>query len=155
MRKVTSQPHPVLGIMITPSYLQNQSMVRSQELNTSRLFSHTRLIQVPGCTDTRSADQQICCCPGQSSPAILLSPNKFQFDSEKPVPEAKDLVVTLEKRTISYLCVSARIRVIDPFKQNTTWHWKMQTLRIVLRLNVPSRPSQSFTLSFLREKQWR
>ena len=92
-------------------------MVRSQELNTSRLFSHTRLIQVPGCTDTRSADQQICCCPGQSSPAILLSPNKFQFDSQKPVPEAKDLVVTLEKRTISYLCVSSRIRVIDPFNQ--------------------------------------
>ena len=51
------------------------------QINTSRLFSHTRLIQVPGCTDTRSADQQICCCPGQSSPAILLSPNKFQFDS--------------------------------------------------------------------------
>ena len=33
------------------------------------------------------------------------------------VPEAKDLVVALEKRTISYLSVSARIRVIDPFSQ--------------------------------------
>ena len=32
-------------------------------------------------------------------------------------PEAKDLVVTLEKRTVSYLSVSARIRVIDPFSQ--------------------------------------
>ena len=114
------------------------------QINTSRLFSHTRLIQVPGCTVTRSADQQIPCCPGQSSPAILLSPNRF--DSQKPVLEAKDLVVTLKKQTISYLCVSARIRVIDPFNQNTTWHWTMQTLRIVLRLNVPSRPSQSFTL---------
>ena len=30
---------------------------------------------------------------------------------------AKDLVVTLEKRSISYLSVSARIRVIDPFSQ--------------------------------------
>ena len=29
----------------------------------------------------------------------------------------------------------------------------MQTLRIVLRLNVPSRSSQSFTLSALREKK--
>ena len=34
-----------------------------------------------------------------------------------PVPEAKDLAVFLEKRTISYLSVSARIRMIDPFRQ--------------------------------------
>ena len=52
---------------------------------------------------------------GQSSSAILLSPNSF--DPQEPVPEAKDLVVTLEQRTISYLSVSARIRVIDPFSQ--------------------------------------
>ena len=37
--------------------------------------------------------------PGQSSPAILLSPNSF--DSWEPVPEAKDLVVTLEKGKVS------------------------------------------------------
>ena len=53
--------------------------------------------------------------PGQSSPAVLLSPNSFH--SLEPFPEAKDLVVTLEKRTISYLSVSARIGVIDPFTQ--------------------------------------
>ena len=47
---------------------------------------------------------------------MLLSP--YSFDSQEPVPEAKDLVVTLEKRTISYLSVSARIRVIhNPFGQ--------------------------------------
>ena len=51
--------------------------------------------------------------PGQSSHAILLSP--ISFDGLNPVPEAKDLVVTVEKRTILYLTVSARIRVIDPF----------------------------------------
>ena len=34
-----------------------------------------------------------------------------------PSPQAKGLVVTLEKRTISNLSVSARIRVIDPFSQ--------------------------------------
>ena len=124
------------------------------QINTSRLFSRTRLIHVPGCTVTQSADQKIPCCPGQSSPAILLLPNRFQFNSSKPFPAAKDLVVTWEKRTMSYLCVSARIRVIDPFNQNTTRHWTMQTLRIVLRLNFPSRPSHSlnFTLSALREK---
>ena len=43
------------------------------------------------------------------------SPNSFH--SLEPVPEAKDSVVTLEKRTISYLSVSVRIRVIDPFSQ--------------------------------------
>ena len=53
--------------------------------------------------------------PDVSPPAILLSPNSF--DSLEPVHEVKDLVVTLEKRTISYLSVSARIRVIDPFSQ--------------------------------------
>ena len=93
--------------------------------NTSGLFSYNRLIQTPGCRVTRSADQLSLVVtpekktgslgPGQSSPAIFLSPSSF--DSWEPVPEAKDLVVTLEKRTISYLSVSARIRVIDPFSQ--------------------------------------
>ena len=46
---------------------------------------------------------------------MLLSPNSC--DSQEPVPEAKDLVVTLEKWTIPYLSVSARISVIDPFNQ--------------------------------------
>ena len=32
-------------------------------------------------------------------------------------PEAKDLVVTLEERTVSHVSVSTRIRVIDPFSQ--------------------------------------
>ena len=50
-----------------------------------------------------SHQKEKCLGPGQSSPEIFLS------------SEAKDLVVTLEKRTISYLSVSARIRVIDPF----------------------------------------
>ena len=45
----------------------------------------------------------------------MLSPNSF--DSQEPDPEAKDLAVNLEKRTISYLAVSARVRVIDPFGQ--------------------------------------
>ena len=53
---------------------------------------------------------------GQSSPAICsrlihLTP-KTLFS-----PKAKDLVVALEKRTVSYLSVSARIWVIDPFSQ--------------------------------------
>ena len=38
---------------------------------------------------------------------MSLSPNYFDF--QEPVLEAKDLVVTLEKRTISHLSVSARI----------------------------------------------
>ena len=33
------------------------------------------------------------------------------------VPEAKDLVVTLEKRTISSISVSARMGVIDAFSE--------------------------------------
>ena len=49
------------------------------------------------------------------SPTCLLSSNSFDF--EERVPEAKDFVVTLEKPAISYLSVSARIRVIDPFSQ--------------------------------------
>ena len=52
---------------------------------------------------------------GQSSPAMSLSPKSFY--SQEPVPEAKNLVVHLEKRTIPYLSVSARIRVIAPFSQ--------------------------------------
>ena len=51
----------------------------------------------------------------QSSPAMSLSPKSFY--SQEPVPEAKKLVFGLEKRTIPYLSLSARIRVIDPFNQ--------------------------------------
>ena len=81
----------------------------------------TRLIQVP---DVESHGRRITLAlfshqkslgPGQSSPAFLLSPNSF--DSWEPISEAKDLVVTLEKRTKSYLSVSARIRVIDQLSQ--------------------------------------
>ena len=48
--------------------------------------------------------------PDKSSVAILLSPNSCY--SLKLIPGTKALVFTLEKRTISYLSVSARIRVI-------------------------------------------
>ena len=74
------------------------------QIDTSWLLSYTRFIQVPGGTVTRLD-------PDQSSPTILLSSNSF--DSWKLVPDDKALVVTLEKRAISYLSVSARIRVID------------------------------------------
>ena len=76
------------------------------QIDTSWLLSYIRFIQVPGRTVTRLD-------PDQSSPAILLSPNSF--DSWKLVPDAKALVVTLEKQAISYLSVSGRIRVIDPY----------------------------------------
>ena len=52
---------------------------------------------------------------GQSSPAMSLSPKSIY--SQEPVPEAKKLVVDLEKRTIPYLSVSARIWVIDRFNK--------------------------------------
>ena len=76
------------------------------QIDTSWLLSYTRFIQVPGRTVTRLD-------PDQSSPTILLSSNSF--DSWKLVPDDKALVVTLEKRAISYLSVSGRIRVIDPY----------------------------------------
>ena len=60
-------------------------------------------------------EKKTCLGPGQSPPAILLSPDSF--DSLEPVHKVKDLVVTVEKRTTSYLSVSARIGVIDPFSQ--------------------------------------
>ena len=73
---------------------------------------------------------------------MLLSP--YSFDSQEPVPEAKDLVVTLEERTISYLFVSARIRVIDPFNQ-----MKREYNTILDNADSANRnnfvPSQSFT----------
>ena len=54
------------------------------QINTSGLFSYTRLIQVPGCTVTRSGDQHRPCFHtrnkwslglGESSPGILLTPD--------------------------------------------------------------------------------
>ena len=79
---------------------------------------------------------------GQSSPAILLSPNSF--DSLEPVPEAKDLVVTLEKQTISYLSVSARIREINPFSQmKREYNTILDDADSANRNNFV--PSQSFT----------
>ena len=42
---------------------------------------------------------------------LQVSPNSF--DSQEPLPEARDLVVSLEKPTIEYLSV----RVMDPFSQ--------------------------------------
>ena len=73
---------------------------------------------------------------------MLLSPNSF--DSQEPVPEAKDLVVTLEKWTISYLSVSARIRVIDPFSQmKREYNTILDDADSANRNNFV--PSQSFT----------
>ena len=46
---------------------------------------------------------------------MSLSPKSIC--SQEPVPEAKKLVVDLEKRTIPYLSVSARIWVIDRFNK--------------------------------------
>ena len=61
-----------------------------------------------------------------------------------PVSEAKHLVVTLEKQTISYLSVSARIRVIDPLSQ-----MKREYNTILDDVDSENRnnfvPSQSFT----------
>ena len=118
------------------------------QINTSELFSKTRLIQAPGCRVTRSADRHSLVFtpeslgPGQSSLAILLSPNSF--DSWELVPEAKDLVVTLEKRTIPYLSVSARIRVIDPFSQmKREYNTILDDADSANRNNFV--PSQSFT----------
>ena len=67
---------------------------------------------------------------------MFLSPNSF--DSQEPVSEPKNLVVTLEKRTISYLSVSVRIRVIVPFNQMKREYNEILddvTLRIVLTLS--------------------
>ena len=67
---------------------------------------------------------------------MFLSPNSF--DSQEPVSEPKNLEVTLEKRTISYLSVSVRIRVIVPFNQMKREYNTILddvTLRIVLTLS--------------------
>ena len=66
------------------------------------------------------------------------------FDSKEPVPVAKVLVVTLERRTISYLSVSARIRVIDPFSQmKREYNTILDDADSANRNNFV--PSQSFT----------
>ena len=73
---------------------------------------------------------------------MFLSPNSF--DSQEPVSEPKDLVVTLEKRTISYLSVSVRIRVIVPFNQmKREYNTILDDVNSANRLNIV--PSQSFT----------
>ena len=73
---------------------------------------------------------------------MLLSPSSF--DSQEPVPEAKDLVVTLEKWTIPYLSVSARISVIDPFNQmKREYNTILDDADSANRNNFV--PSQSFT----------
>ena len=73
---------------------------------------------------------------------MFLSPNSF--DSQEPVSEPKDLVVTLEKRTISYLSVSARIRVIDPFsRMKREYNTILDDADSANRNNFV--PSQSFT----------
>ena len=73
---------------------------------------------------------------------MLLSP--YSFDSQEPVSEAKDLLVTLEKRTISYFFVSARIRVIDPFNQmKREYNTILDDADSANRNNFV--PSQSFT----------
>ena len=129
--RLSTTTHNLLTFKMSEISSNNSKNSAYCQINTSGLFSYTRVIHVPGSVG-----------PGQSSPAILLSPNSF--DSWEPVPEAKDLVVTLEKRTMPYLSVSARIRVIDPFSQmkiDIIRYWTMQTLRIVITLSH----RQSFT----------
>ena len=80
--------------------------------------------------------------PDKSSVAILLSPNSCY--SLKLIPGTKALVFTLEKRTISYLSVSARIRVIDPFSQmKREYNTILDDADSANRNNFV--PSQSFT----------
>ena len=73
------------------------------QINTSGSFSYTRLIQVPGCTVTRSADQHRPCFNTRNKRSLGLGES-----SPGIIPE---------KRTISFLSVSARIRGIDSFSQ--------------------------------------
>ena len=65
------------------------------QINTSGLFSYTRLIQVPRCTVTRSADQHRPCFHttnkrslglGESSPGILLTPLAYSRKADNIVP---------------------------------------------------------------------
>ena len=82
---------------------------------------------------------------------MFLSPNSF--DSQEPVSEPKHLVVTLEKRTISYLSVSVRIRVIVPFNQMKREYNEILddvTLRIVLTLSHLSALHDALRETFLK-----
>ena len=153
----TAQPRIIIWRSTQPKYHRiTRKNSAYWQINTER-FSYTRLIQVPGYTITRSAVQPRPCFHTKSwpwSPAMLLSPNSF--DSKEPVPEAKDL--EKEKRTISYLSVSARIRVIDPFDQ-MKWEYNaiLDDADSANRNNFL--PSQSFTWcspgNFSRGDQWR
>ena len=95
------------------------------QLNTSRLFSYNLLIQVPGCTVTRSADQHRPCfhtrkksSPGQSSPATRLQfCSRLIHLTPKSLFPGQRLSGHLRKaNNIVSFCLS-RIRVIDPFSQ--------------------------------------
>ena len=88
------------------------------------------------------------CTVGRLAYTLFLSPEKkglakvkfpLQFCSllidstptTLPLPEARNLLITLEKGTISYLPVSVRIKLIDPFSQ-----MKRNTLSILLTMQT-------------------
>ena len=83
------------------------------QINTSTHFYYPRIIQVPGCTVTRSADQnRPCFHTGKKLLGrvnvhlkILFWPNRFHY--QNPVSETKDFVVTLRKaNNIAPFCLS-------------------------------------------------
>ena len=75
----TDYPQPRI-IISRSTYAKYHRITRKNsaywQINTSELFPNTCLIQVPGCKVTRSADH-LSLGLGQSSLAILLSPNSF------------------------------------------------------------------------------
>ena len=126
----TAQPRIIIWRSTQPKYHRiTRKNSAYWKINTER-FSYTRLIQVPGYTITRSAVQPRPCFHTKSwpgSPAMLLSPNSF--DSQEPVPEAKDLEqyhIFLSQPGSGWL-----IR-LTKWNENTMRYWTMQTLRIVI-----------------------
>ena len=118
--------------------------------NTTTNLSYARLIQVRGCTVTRSLDQHRLCFHTRKKSLtrvhLLFCSRLFsaRFDSQNSVFKAEDLIVTLEKRAISYLSVLSRIRVIDPFSQmKREYGTILEDGDSANRVNFV--PSQSFT----------
>ena len=99
----------------------NNSEKAYWQINTSSHFSYSLLIQFK-LPNVHSHGRQT-----RKDPVFTAS---LGPGYQNPVSKARDMVVTLEERTISYLSVSARI-------ENTVryWPWTTQSLRILLTLS--------------------
>ena len=154
-----TQSHTFVALMRLSTTTRNLRITPKNssywQINTSGLFSYKRLIQVPWCTVTQSADQhRPVFTPEKNSGLVKVH---LQFCSSLidltprslfPRPKVQWSPRTI--RTFLSQPGSGWLIHLAKWNENTTRYWTMQTLRIVLILSHLRALHDAFGETFLK-----